>query len=282
VILLEGYDLALARFLVSGVDVWLNLPEYPMEACGTSGQKAGINGVVNLSILDGWWPEGYNGENGWAIEPHTLVPDPAERNRREANELLDLLEEEVIPAFYDRSTDGLPTGWIRMSKASMRTLLPQFNSMRMVIDYVERLYAPAIAARSRLLDTDHGGAAVLAAWKRRVQTYWHEVHIHPAADMPANVRAGDELTIRITASLGPLAAEDVVAECLVGTRTPEGRFEQFACYRLAPADQQSGHEVSFSATFVPPMPGKQHYVVRIYPYHRLLCHPYQLGLMKWL
>ncbi|HID48065.1 MAG TPA: alpha-glucan family phosphorylase, partial [Chromatiales bacterium] len=150
VILLEGYDLALARKLVTGVDVWLNNPEYPMEASGTSGEKAGLNGVLNLSVLDGWWGEGYNGENGWGIIPHGPHFDAEFRNREEGQALLDILEQEVIPTYYQRNGYGYSEQWVRLSKNSMKSILPHYNSQRMVMDYTEKFYAPASRQRRRL------------------------------------------------------------------------------------------------------------------------------------
>jgi len=143
IVLLEGYDLALARKLVTGVDVWLNTPEHPLEASGTSGQKAGLNGVINLSVLDGWWGEGYTGDNGWAITPHGPEFDAAFRNQEEGRELLDILEHQVIPLYFERNSHGYPARWVQLSKRSMISILPRFNAQRMVMDYVRDFYGPA-------------------------------------------------------------------------------------------------------------------------------------------
>jgi len=125
------------------VDVWLNTPEYPLEASGTSGEKAGINGVINLSVLDGWWGEGYNGENGWAITPHGTSVDPHSRDREEGQELLDILEKQVLPLYYERNGHGFSEAWVRKSKNSMKSLIPRFNAQRMVMDYVSNYYSLA-------------------------------------------------------------------------------------------------------------------------------------------
>ncbi|MEA2094977.1 MAG: alpha-glucan family phosphorylase, partial [Pseudomonadota bacterium] len=153
IILLEGYDLALARRLVTGIDVWLNTPEYPLEASGTSGEKAGMNGVINLSVLDGWWAEGYNGDNGWAITPHDPHFDVEYRNHEEASELLDLLENQIIPLYYERNGHGFSDGWVRISKASMKSCIPHFNAQRMLRDYIRNYYAPA-SRQARALSAD--------------------------------------------------------------------------------------------------------------------------------
>ena len=282
VILLEGYDLSLGRSMIRGVDVWLNLPEYPLEACGTSGQKAGINGVLNLSVLDGWWPEGFNGENGWAIEPHNLPHDGSERNRREANELFELLEEEVVPMFF-RNGKKPSSEWIRMSKASMKSLLPRFNSERMVVDYVDKFYGASCRNRRRLIEDDYHGARELAGWKKRVAECWNRVTIRSLEAAPASIGHGEEFTLRVAVDLGALTPGDVIVECLLGTQPANAKFEQIACFPLLATEQTTDKgEITFQTAFAPPLTGLQHYTIRVYPYHRLLSHPFELGLMKWL
>ncbi len=178
IIIIEGYDMALARKLVTGVDVWLNTPEYPMEASGTSGQKAGLNGVINLSVLDGWWGEGYNGENGWAIAPHGQQYDAAYRDHEESTELLDIIERQVIPLYYQRNGHGYSEGWVRMSKASIKSILPQFNSQRMVMDYIRDFYSAANKQCKKLAADQYGGARELAEWKALVRRIWPRVSLH--------------------------------------------------------------------------------------------------------
>jgi starch phosphorylase len=141
---LEDYDLPMAQRLVAGVDLWVNVPRPPLEASGTSGMKVALNGGLNLSVLDGWWPEAYDGETGWAID--TPETDAAAQDDHDAAALYDLLEHEIIPLFYARAADGLPAGWIARVKASMRRLIPRFNAERMVRDYVRALYVPSSGA----------------------------------------------------------------------------------------------------------------------------------------
>jgi glycogen phosphorylase len=144
VIFLEDYDLHKAPRIVAGVDVWLNLPRPPLEACGTSGMKAALNGGLNLSVMDGWWSEAYDGQNGWAIESHD--GDPAAQDDRDAAALFDVLEREVVPLFYNRTPDGIPAGWVQRIKASMRSIIPRFSAERMLREYVTTLYAPSVTA----------------------------------------------------------------------------------------------------------------------------------------
>lgn len=140
---LEDYDMHMAKFLVQGVDVWLNTPRWPMEASGTSGQKAALNGVINCSVLDGWWQEGYNGANGWGIQPLPHSADQQAQDKHDAEELYRLLEQEIVPLYYQRDLDGIPRGWVQMVKECLRTVAPQFCTKRMVKEYVETMYTAA-------------------------------------------------------------------------------------------------------------------------------------------
>jgi len=145
----EEYDLHTAKYLIHGVDVWLNTPRPPQEACGTSGQKAALNGVPHLSILDGWWVEGYNGANGWAIGRPEFHPDPTAQDAADAEALYRTLEQEVVPLYYDRDRDGVPRGWVNMMRETIRSVAPRFCTRRMVRDYTEQLYAKASAQSLR-------------------------------------------------------------------------------------------------------------------------------------
>lgn len=141
---LEDYDMHMAKFLVQGVDVWLNTPRPPLEASGTSGEKAALNGVIHLSVLDGWWKEGYDGNNGWGIPASDGTLDPSAQDQQDVLELYRLLEEEVVPLYYQRDTDGVPRGWLQIVKQSIRTNAPRFSARRMVKEYMDLIYAPAM------------------------------------------------------------------------------------------------------------------------------------------
>jgi glycogen phosphorylase len=139
---IDDYDLHVAHFMVQGCDVWLNTPRKPMEASGTSGMKAAVNGVPNLSIGDGWWAEGYSGANGWLIDGQSTSHDPAEADAADADALYRLIETEVVPTFYERDAQGLPRAWLRVVRESIRTVMPRFSARRMVKQYVESMYSP--------------------------------------------------------------------------------------------------------------------------------------------
>jgi starch phosphorylase len=286
-IMVEGYDMLLARNLVQGCDVWLNNPEYPLEASGTSGEKAGINGVVNVSVLDGWWDEGYvaggrDGPNGFAIKPvdprywYALLGDQVARQKRdeeEARQLLDILEQQVVPIYYGADDAGYAPEWIRISKNSMKTLIPRFNSARMVMDYVRDFYGPAARQTARFTGDNFAVARDYAAWKRKLQQSWGGVGLG-APQIPKMLQQGEPLALSVTARLNGLSAGDVIVECLIG-RMDGDRFITEKTVPLAPAGG-----ATFSAQ-IEPLPGLQSLRVRMRPSHPAMSHPFELGAAVW-
>ncbi len=282
VILLENYDQAMARRLLSGVDVWLNNPEYPKEASGTSGEKAALNGALNLSVLDGWWAEGYDGTNGWAITPRDLSHDQEFRNQEEARDLLDLLEFEVAPLYYDRLSQGYSKHWVRRSKAAMKTIIPRFNSQRMVMDYVEKYYEPATRQASRFTSDNGRLATELARWKQRIRQHWDGVSLSVVGEVQMQCLHDCEMTVKVAAQLNGLRPEDVRVECLVapGNAGPEEQ-EIPESFILAFDEDKDGLSL-FSLVMSPPFPGLQILTLRAYPYHDGLSHPLEMGYMVWV
>lgn len=281
IILLEGYDMALARKLVTGVDVWLNTPEYPLEASGTSGQKAAINGVINLSVLDGWWGEGYNGENGWPIYPHTNQENTELSNQEEATDLLDLMENEVIPMYYDLDQQGYSSEWVKMSKASMKSCLPRFNSQRMVVDYVRNFYSKASAQYQRLAENNGQPARDLAAWKNRIHQNWGHVSLQFDKTQQEKIQQGETLPLKLMAGLNGLEPEDVVVECLVGYHDEESGFTVRESQMFRHVGKE-GEQSVFELALQPSSGGLNHYKIRMYPGHELLSHKLELGYMIWV
>ncbi len=280
VFLLEGYDMALARKLVTGVDVWLNTPEYPMEASGTSGQKAAINGVINLSVLDGWWAEGFDGGNGWGIAPHDGHVAAEHRDRLEAEELLDLLEHEVVPSYFDIGPGGYSPDWVARSKRSMYTVLPRFNAERMLLDYATRMYRPA-ARLGRVLAADDGAAALgLARWKQRVREAWSGVTLAWSEPPPTILEHGAIARLRLRVALNGLTAEDVAVECVLNSG--DGSSSARHVYRFSAESVAVDGAHDFFLELLPPDNGLYGIRVRIYPHHALLQHPFEVGLMRWL
>ena len=281
ILLLEGYDMALARLMVTGVDVWLNTPEYPLEASGTSGQKAGLNGAVNLSVLDGWWGEGYNGKNGWAIKPRDSRFDHEQRNREEANDLLNIIEYELLPTYYRRGGDGYSADWVSLSKASMKSTIPRFNAQRMLRDYVTKLYWPARQQRRKMEANGAELARSLAEWKQRVRHAWHGVSMQLMFQPPAHLYHDEKILLQVSAQLNGLQAADVKLECLFGSDDQDGEFQVAQRAELLAVGQDDA-VTRFEIELEPDIPGLQYYKLRMYPYNDSLSHPFELGCMIWI
>ena len=281
VLLVEGYDLHLARRLVAGVDVWLNNPVYPLEASGTSGMKAAINGAINLSVLDGWWGEGYDGTNGWAIKPAAEGLDSAARDREEARTLYELLQDSVLPLYYRSTSLGYSPDWVRMAKNSIATILPRFNMQRMLTDYAEKLYAPAAAQWRKFAADDFSGARHLALWKSRVRDAWRGVTVRRVDAPVARARYGQALRFELAVRLNGLAPDDVTVE-LVFTRPGDTTNAKAKRYALRGVQPIEGGEFLFARELTPDQCGKMEYRVRVYPSHPLLTHPFEMGMTLWL
>lgn len=216
-VFLEDYDIGLARRMVQGVDIWLNTPRRPLEASGTSGMKVAVNGGLNLSILDGWWAEAYNGENGWAIGGEEVHEDRQYQDKIDSEALYDLLEEVVAPLFYDRGADGLPRGWIRRIKESMRTVCPQFNTNRAAEEYTRRFYIPSLLNWNWLVKDGMQQAREIAGWKTRLRERWPEIEIASVTtDSDADLAVGDHLEVSARIALGSLSPDDVNVEVFYG------------------------------------------------------------------
>ena len=218
-IFIEDYDMHLARFLVQGSDVWLNTPRRPFEACGTSGMKASINGVLNVSILDGWWCEGYSEEieRGWCIGSAEEYADPEYQDSVEAQALYNILENDVIPAFYERK-NGAPARWLAMMKESIKMAMENFCSLRMVSEYRDRFYIPAFKRLNELLKDDAAKAKKMAAQSERLRKFWSGIRIEqPVRDEEGPFRVGETFNVNVIANLGELSSEELEVQLMYGT-----------------------------------------------------------------
>jgi len=277
---LPNYDIAMAQPLYPGCDVWLNNPLRPYEACGTSGMKAALNGGLNLSILDGWWDEWYDGENGWAIPSADGLDDPDRRDDLEAAALYDLLEHEVAPRFYDVDEQGVPTRWVEMLRHTLKSLGPKVLATRMVRDYTRQLYTPA-ATNARALNSDWSGARELAGWKRHVREVWPGVkveHVESSGvgDAP---EVGDELIVRAFVALGDLAPADVEVQLLSGRPTGEDDLVDVTCTVLEVGESWDGARHRYDGTVALVRSGSFGYTVRVVPRHALLASDAELGVV---
>lgn len=280
----EGYDLHLARRLVSGVDVWLNNPVYPMEASGTSGMKAGINGVVNLSVLDGWWEEGYQGDNGWAIKPASEVLDEQHRNREESRSLYELLQDRVIPTYYDRGKMGFSAEWIKLAKRSIVSLLPHFNTSRMMGEYVAKFYLPASQQGRHYSENHFEAAHTIAVWKQRVREAWQRVSLRCLEVPKKSINFGEEVRFDVGVQLNGLRPEDIVVELLLSSVAKEydGRTTLTSHTFVFDGAINAAGEHQYVLNLTPDLCGKLEYRIRTYPHHSLLTHHFELGLMIWV
>ena len=280
ILLIEGYDLRLSRRMVSGVDVWLNNPVYPLEASGTSGMKAAINGVVNLSVLDGWWGEGYDGTNGWAIKPSVAGTDDASRNREEARTLYEILQDHVIPLYYRRDSSGYSPEWVQLAKRSIASLMPRFNSRRMLGEYVTKCYLPAAQQGRHYTESEFEVARAIAAWKARVREAWPGVTIRRLDTPMRRIEFGDALRIEVALRLNHLHPEDLAVELLL-SRSGTHEKDERVCYRFVAQGEDAGGEHRFVLDLAPELCGRLDMRIRAYPCHESLTHPLELGLMIW-
>jgi len=281
-LLVEGYDLRLARRLVAGVDVWLNNPVYPLEASGTSGMKAGINGAINLSVLDGWWGEGYDGKNGWAIKPGPEDMDPVLRDKQESRTLYEILQDQVVPLYYSRDNLGYSPEWVKMVKHSMASLLPRYNATRMVGEYVNNFYLPASRQGALYVENNFDSARKIAAWKAKARSAWGGVTLKRLDTPCKRINFGDTLHFKVAAKLNGLEPEDVVVELLICRRVKHPKPCDFQYYSFQIAGTEKSGEYLFELNLAPDICGKLECHIRTYPYHPLLTHPLEMGMMLWL
>ncbi len=283
ILMVEGYDLALARKLVSGVDVWLNNPLYPLEASGTSGMKAGLNGTINLSVLDGWWGESYDGKNGWAIKPTSENLSDDTRTSEESRTLFELLQDQVAPLYYGHSKMGLSPEWVRMSKRSMATIMPRFNAKRMVGEYLAKCYLPASQQYRLYKDNQYQNSRFIADWKARVRHAWHGVTLRRLDAPVAEINYGDAIRLEMAVNLNGLNPHDMVVEMMLGLSSKRDKLQTARHYQFeATGTHTEQGEHIFAVHIQPEKCGKLEYRVRAYPYNDLLTHPFEMGMMRWL
>jgi len=283
VVFLEDYDMNMARYLVQGVDVWLNNPRRPLEASGTSGMKACCNGGLNLSILDGWWVEGYGGDNGWAIGAGEEYTDLTYQDDVESRAIYDLLEQEIVPLFYNRSSDGLPRGWLRMMKRSMSTCCPVFNTGRMVQEYMDKCYWPA-AQRFGLLSAESlKRAASLAQWRRNLQRGWGGVRVENVEAAGADpMHVGSELQVKARVQLGGFSADDVEVQLFHGLVDSFGEIPHPRTVTMSHnGPPTAGSAWQFTGTIPCRASGQYGYAVRVLPKNKDLSNPFEPGLVCW-
>jgi glycogen phosphorylase len=288
VLFLEDYDPAIARALVQGADVWMNTPRRPLEASGTSGMKAAANGVLNLSVLDGWWPEAWQltrdyGQFGWAFGLSDAAETTELQDEQDAEDLLTLLEQEVVPLYYDRDANGIPTRWIEFMKACIAANAPVFNTDRMLQEYTARYYHPLEQRFDSMSENDFARARSLAEWKTRVEESWPDVHISAlAGELPSSVPAGRDLLIQALVEPGGLSPDELRAEVLIGKVNGTGELSHSVAAPMRLIEQTRERGLLYEAAIAPPSKdGLQGFTVRVIPHHEDLVSPFLPGFVAW-
>lgn len=283
IVFLEDYDMSIARSLIEGVDVWVNTPTKLHEASGTSGMKVPPNGGINMSVLDGWWPEAYDGTNGWVIGDRRIYGNQDYQDHMESASIYELLEKEIVPMFYDRGADGLPRRWIRVMKRSMRTCCPVFNTNRMVREYAERFYLPAAQRWNRFTKNGYKVTKEVSTWRSKLNEKWDELRIESVqANIPKEATVGNQLPVSATIRLGTIAPEEVAVELYYGPLDSHGSITvgnsaPLHCEGHNGSDQTYRYSGAIPCEFS----GQYGYALRIVPHHPEMAARYHVGLVQW-
>ncbi len=293
IIFVEGYDMRLARRMISGVDVWLNNPRRPLEASGTSGQKAGMNGVLNVSVLDGWWDEAYDETNGWAIGERTEYKNPETQDLADCDALYEILENEVIPMYYTRNTRGVPEKWIKKSKSSMTSIISHYNTHRMLKEYVESMYIPTAKRYLAVTENNFSKAREFTEWKKSISTRFTSIHIHHIAIEGIDgdiLNVGDELTIYVEVNKGKVDKKEIKAEVLISQNKEEesitfsgsleAQFENIE-YVTMQLDTEKENILKYKCSYKAQRSGKFNYGIRILPYYPDIDDIIDVNLVFW-
>jgi glucan phosphorylase len=282
---IENYDLGIAQHLVRGVDVWLNNPSRPREASGTSGMKVVVNGGLNVSILDGWWDEAYEGDNGWAIGKRKEYTNPETQNLVDSQSFYEILENSIIPAYCKRSGEGIPDQWVHMMKQSIKTLVPQFNTHRMLREYYGKMYLP-VARRSKMLQADNfKRAKALADWKMKIASRFSTDHIrwYKAKGFRGDLLdLGDEFKIEVGVDPGKLIEDEIRIELVILESDEQDQLKNPIIIPMErTADTGAEGTVVFTGHYEAVKSGKFVYGIRVIPSHPDLLVYQELGLVHW-
>lgn len=281
IIFLEDYDMQLARRLVSGVDIWMNTPTRPLEASGTSGEKAEMNGVVNLSVLDGWWVEGYREGAGWALKQERTYQNQGYQDQLDAATIHSLLENEILPLYYNRNEQGFSEGWIKTIKNSIATIAPHYTMKRQLDDYYDKFYSKEAANFKKLAADNNRLAKELAAWKETVAERWDAIRVVSKDDSALSAaETGKEYTLRYV--IDEQGLNDAVGLELVSIKTDKNGEDHIFSKREFKMVGREGNNYTFEATFEPDVAGAFKSCVRMYPKNENLVHREDFCYVKWL
>ena len=284
VIFVENYDMEIARTLVAGVDVWLNTPTRPLEASGTSGMKACLNGVLNLSVLDGWWAEGYVPKGGWALKEARTYENQALQDELDSETLYNLIEDEIAPLYFDRNENDIPSEWIGYIRKNFTSIAPHFTMRRMLDEYFNKFYIPQNARSKELCKDNYAGAKSLSSWKRRVMRNWDnvtaaDIRLHDSTASP--LLLGEDFVASVTLNLGELRAEDIAIDLVFGQKENDV-VRKIAFKVQMKVKSFSNGQAVYEAVIPNPRSGVFDYAIRLRPYNPALPHLQDFNLVKWL
>ncbi len=287
VVFVEGYNMSNARALVSGVDVWLNTPRRPLEASGTSGQKVPINGGINFSVLDGWWLEGYNTQNGWSIGQSRQYDDNELQDREDAASLYDTLENELIPLYYDKDKNGIPNAWIEKAKHSFHSTITQFSAHRMVWDYLKNYYLPAMKRAEKYSQEEYRELHRFTTWKNRIERLWDkiELSIKNGQGMDEDRRilsAGEEREISLFVDTAGLNQKDLRVEIILERQDAYREHQAMKIIPMGLVAKNGDTQLEYRAHMVAESDGSYRFNCRVLPIHPDLFNPHEVRLVKWL
>ena len=283
IFILENYNIGISRYLISGVDVWLNNPRRPMEASGTSGEKASVNGVVNFSVLDGWWCEGYNGVNGWTIGTNAQYDSYEEQDKADSNSLYHTLENKIIPAYYNQDRDGISKEWMTYMKNSIKSTGGKYSTSRMVCDYVNDLYMPLCNLKKQYFD-ELQNVAEFTDWKKKVRNNWEKIKLVQDRNVDnARLVAGTQITVNCEVYLPNIEEENTDIQVYFGQFLNNGTVRNVYTMTMNKiAENKEEHKYTYEATLDLKSGGNYGYTFRAMPKHKMLIDSENLDLVKWI
>ena len=283
IFILENYNIGIARYLVSGVDVWLNNPRRPMEASGTSGQKASVNGVLNFSVLDGWWAEGYNTKNGWTIGTNDEYDSYEIQDNADSSSMYTTLENKIIPTYYEKNKNGISDKWMQLMKNSIISTGGRYSTSRMVCDYTNKLYMP-LAELNKKYYTDLSSVANYAEWKAKMYINWDKIKIEQYNNLDnISIDAGNNIEVNCKVILPDISVENVIVEVYAGRITENGTIENITIVPMELIEKdQENREYTYKAMLELTTGGNYGYTFRVMPKHEMLLDSENLDLVKWI
>jgi phosphorylase/glycogen(starch) synthase len=284
IVFIPNYDISIAKLLIPGVDVWMNNPTRPLEASGTSGEKAVMNGVMHFSVLDGWWVEGYKPGAGWALPMERTYDDQNFQNDLDSATIYTIIENEIAPLFYDKDENGISDDWIEIIKNTVSQVASNFTTNRMMSDYLEKYYIPLAKRYREMVASDFARAREMAFWKKRLRREWPHLEVISLSkpdDAKGSLTLGKKFNAELVIAIGELNPEDLGVELVVATKNQKGELRIRNSFEFKTTSFENG-VATYSANVVPGMAGSFHIAMRIYAKNDKMPHRQDFELVKWL